>query len=148
MLVTRRITGSPFLSMISFGVNSNFFAVISTTLGLTSARARLLFGATAAGAIPNPAASKVVATILFLIIAVFILLLVLCVSGSVFQHLIHPDGARVLGGHQLHFLEPQIVASGVAVNQSDSQILERPRLVEGHRFLGGRGRGIVETENQ
>ncbi len=34
-LVSRRITGSPFLSVISLGVNSNFFAVISITFGLS-----------------------------------------------------------------------------------------------------------------
>jgi hypothetical protein len=71
-LVTRRITGWPLLSVISFGVNSNFFAVISITLGFKSARAKFVFGGTAANAIPHAAASSVAATILSPNIGVFI----------------------------------------------------------------------------
>src|ERR1700733_15160976 len=114
MLVTRRITGSPFLSVITFGVNSNFFAVISITLGFTSARARSSVGAAAIRAILHATARNIAMTTLFFMKVVSILLLVLCVSGSVFEHLIHSDGARVLGRYQLHFLELQIVASRVA----------------------------------
>src|ERR1700689_4468552 len=94
-LVSRRITGSPFLSVITLGENSNFFAVISITFGL-SARARLPFGGTVGRAIPHAPASSIVLTILFLNIFVFTFLLVLCVVVSVFEHLIHSDCAREL----------------------------------------------------
>src|SRR5271163_5323598 len=93
VLVSRRITGSPFLRVISLGVNSNFFAVISMTFGLTSALATLVFGVTAASAIANPTARNVAATILFLMIIVFIVLFVLSVVASVFEDLIHSDRA-------------------------------------------------------
>jgi hypothetical protein len=43
-------------------------------------------------------------------------LLVLCVSASVFEHLIHSDRARELGRRELHFLDLQIAAVGFAVN--------------------------------
>src|ERR1700722_11296891 len=72
VLVILKITGSPFLIVISFGVNWNFFALITITFGLTAALARLVFGATAASAIPHAAARSVAVTILFLIIVVFI----------------------------------------------------------------------------
>ena len=39
-LLSRRMTGSPFLSVIWLGVNSNFFALISITFGLSLARVR------------------------------------------------------------------------------------------------------------
>src|SRR5271168_4370236 len=92
VLVSRRITGSPFLRMISLGVNSNFFAVISIIFGLTSALATLVFG-TADSAIAHPTARNVAVTILFLVIVVFILLFVLSVVAAVFEDLIHSDCA-------------------------------------------------------
>src|SRR5271156_1917867 len=131
VLVSLKITGSPLLRVISLGVNSNFFAGISITLGFTAALAGLVFGATATSAIPHAAARSVAVTILFLIIVVFIVLLVLCVSASVFEHLIHSDGARVFGRRELHFLDPQVAAVGVTVNPPQSQVLERLLLVEG-----------------
>src|SRR5258708_27039740 len=71
VLVSLKMTDSPFLSVISFGVNWNFLALISITFGLTAALARLVFGATVASAIPHAAASSVTVMILFLIIVVF-----------------------------------------------------------------------------
>src|SRR5208282_2439360 len=73
-LVSRRITGSSFLSVTLLRWNSYFFAVISIHLafGLTAVRARLVFGAIAASAIPHAAAKSIVLTILFLNIVVFI----------------------------------------------------------------------------
>src|SRR3984893_1134114 len=68
VVVSLKITGSPLFSVISLGVNWNFFAVISITFGLTAAPARLVFGATTASAIPHAAARSVAVTILFLII--------------------------------------------------------------------------------
>src|ERR1700691_1476815 len=135
VLVSLKITGSPLLSVISLGVNWNLFAVISITFGLTAALASLVFGATAATAIPHAAARSVAVTILFLIIVGFIVLLVLCVSASVFEHLIHSDRARVFGRRELHFLDPQVAAVGVTVNPPQSQVLERLLLVEGQRLF-------------
>src|ERR1700677_5008741 len=124
VLVSLKITGSPLLSVISLGVNWNLFAVISITFGLTAALASLVFGATAATAIPHAAARSVAVTILFLIIVGFIVLLVLCVSASVFEQLIHSDRARVLGRRELHFLDLQIAAVGFAVDAPQPQVLE------------------------
>src|SRR5579872_4143712 len=135
VLVSLKITGSPFLSVISLGVNWNLFALISITFGLTAALARLVFGATAANVIPHAAAKSVVVTILFLVIVVFIVLLVLCVSASVFEHLVHSDGARVFGRRELHFLDPQVTAVGVTVNPPQPQVLERLLLVERQRLF-------------
>src|SRR5579862_1309481 len=153
VLVRRRMTVSPFLSVISFGVNSNFFAVISITFGLTAALAdsialaRWIFGVTAASAIAHMAPKSIAVTTLFLIIVAFILL-VLAVSASVFEHLIHSDGARVLGRRELNFLDLQIATLGVAVNASDSQVLERLRLVEWRRLFLWRRFRIGECEDQ
>src|ERR1700688_34352 len=100
-LLSLKITGSPFLSVISAGVNSNFFALISTTLGVGSvaafaaccAFAKLIAGGTKASPSSHTPASRIVLTIL-LIIVVFIFLLVLCVVAAVLEHLIHSDCAR------------------------------------------------------
>src|SRR5580704_6238791 len=73
VLVSRRITGSPFLSVIWLGENSYFFALISITSGLTPAWARLVFEATATSAIAHAAERSVAVTILFLNIRVFII---------------------------------------------------------------------------
>src|SRR6201993_4334094 len=148
VLVSLKITGSPFLSVISLGVNWNLFALISITFGLTAALARLVFGATAANVIPHAAAKSVAATILCLNILGFIVLLVVCVSASMFEHLIHPDRTRILGPRELHFLDLQIAAVGLAVNAPQPQVLERLRLVEGHRFLHRRRRRVGESEDQ
>src|ERR1700682_1941647 len=93
VLVNRRITGSPFLRVISLGVNSNFLAVISITFGLTSALATLVFEVTTASAIPHAAARSAIVTVLLLMCILFIFLLVLCVVAAVFEHLVHSDGA-------------------------------------------------------
>src|SRR5208283_353830 len=147
LVVRRRITGSPFLSVISLGVNSNFLAVISITLGLSLARDRLVIAGTPTSPISHTPASRIVLTIL-LIVDVFILLLVLSVGAAVFEHLIHSDRARELGRCEFDFLDLQIVAIGVAVDPADSQVLERVRLVERHRMFLGRGRRIGESEDQ
>src|SRR5579862_308803 len=147
LLVRRRITGSPFLIVISLGENSNFLAVISITLGL-SARATLAFGATVASAIPSAPAASIVLTILFLNIVVFIFLLVLCVVVSMFEHLIHSDRAREFRRRERDFLDLQIVAVRVAVDAPDSQVLEGSRFVEGRQLFHGTGRGIREREDQ
>src|SRR5271163_2740806 len=146
-VVRRRITGSPFLSVISFGVNSNFFAVISITFGLSLAWIRLVIAGTPTSPISHTPASRIVLTIL-LIVVFFILLLVFSVCAAVFEHLIHSNRAGELGRCELDFLELQIVAVRVAVYTADSQVLERVRLVERQRMLLGRGRRIGESENQ
>src|SRR5215470_11852309 len=71
LLVSRRITGSPFLRVISLGVKSNFFAVISITFGLSLAWTGLVFGKATARAIPHAAANVIVVAILFLNSVVF-----------------------------------------------------------------------------
>src|SRR5271154_2262984 len=134
LVVRRRITGSPFLSVISFGVNSNFFAVISITFGLSLARVRLVIAGTPTSPISHTPASRIVLMIL-LIVVVFIFLLVLCVIGSVLEQLVHSDRAREFGRRQLHFLDLQIVAVGIAVDPSQPQVLERLRPVEGQRLF-------------
>src|ERR1700735_1384249 len=118
VVVRRRITGSPFLSVISLGVNSNFFAVISITLGLSLARVRLVSAGTPTSRIAHTPASRIVLMIL-LIAVFFILLLVLSVCAAVFEHLIHSDSARELSRCELDFLELQIVAVRGAVYPSD-----------------------------
>src|ERR1700735_428659 len=133
-LVSRRITGSPFLSVISLGVNSNFFAVMSITFGLSLAPVRLIIDGTPTSPISHTPARRMMLTIL-LIAVVFTFLLVLCVVVSVFEHLIHSDRARELCRRELDFFDLQIVALGIAVNAPDSEVLERLRLVEGQRFL-------------
>src|SRR5258708_18403510 len=73
-LVSLRIVGSPFLSVIWLGENSNFFALISITLGVGSvaafaafcARARLTAGGTNASPISHMPASKIVLTMLLM----------------------------------------------------------------------------------
>src|ERR1700693_2798034 len=87
LLVSGRITGSPFLSVISLGENSNFFAVISITFGLSLARLRLITAGTPASPNSHTPARRMMLTIL-LIAVVFIFLLVLCVVVSMFEHLI------------------------------------------------------------
>src|SRR5713101_6743495 len=102
-LVSLKITGSPFLSVISLGENSNFFALISTTLGVGSvaafaaccARAKLIAGGTKASPSSHTPASRIVLvsvlTILLIVVVFIFFLLVLCVSASVLEHLIHSD---------------------------------------------------------
>src|SRR6202046_2105918 len=85
VVVRRRITGSPFLSVISLGVNSNFFAVISITLGLSLARGGLVSGGAPTRPVSATPASRIVLMIL-LIAVFFILLLVLSVCAAVFEH--------------------------------------------------------------
>src|ERR1700683_412113 len=131
LVVRRRITGSPFLSVISLGVNSNFFAVISITLGLSLARVRLVSAGTPTSPISHTPASRIVRTIL-LIAVFFIFLLVLSVCAAVFEHLIHSNRAREIGACELDFLELQIVAVRGAVHTAASQVLDRVRVVETH----------------
>src|SRR5271163_1707036 len=145
LVVRRRITGSPFLSVISFGVNSNFFAVISITFGLSLARDRLVIAGTPTSPTSHTPASRIVLMIL-LIVVFFIFLLVFSVCAAVFEHLIHSDGARELGRRELDFLDLQIAALGVAVNAPDAQVLERLRLVERQRLLR-RHRWVRERED-
>src|SRR5271166_640839 len=147
VLLSRRITGSPFLSVISLGENSNFFAVISITFGLSLAWMRLTIGATPMSPISHTPARRMMLTILSMVV-VFIFLLVLCVVASMFEHLIHSDSAREFGRRELHFLDLQIAAVGVAVDAPDSQVLERLRLVERRRLFRWRRCGIGEREDQ
>src|SRR3984957_6303771 len=129
-LLSRKMTGSPFLSVIWLGENSNFFALISITFGLSLARVRLITAGTPTSPISHTPASRMMPTIL-LIVVFFIFLLVLCVVASMFEHLIHSDRARVFGGRELDFLDLQIAAVGLTVDAPDSQVLERLSLVEG-----------------
>src|SRR5215469_2327460 len=148
LLVSRRITGSPFLRVISLGVNSNFFAEIWITFGLSLAWTRLVFGKVTARVIAHAAANVIAVAILLLNSAVFIFLFVLCIVAPMFQHLIHSDRARELGRRQLDFLELQIAAAGVAVDPPDSEVFERSRLVEGQRLFLRRRRRVGEGEDQ
>src|SRR5271156_571220 len=111
-LVSRRITGSPFLRVISLGVNSNFFAVISITFGLSFARASLVFGATTASAIPKAPASSIVLTILFLNIVAFI---VGCVSGFELGLVARTGGGRSTGSSRC-----QLIIQAVQARRRDS----------------------------
>src|SRR6202035_4397417 len=153
-LVSRRITGSPFLSVIVLGEKANFFALISITFGSTAAFAascactRLPWGVRAASPIPNAAAEIIVLTIRFLIMVVFIFLLVLCVIAAVFEHLIHSDGAGVLGRRELYFLAVQIAAIGIAVDPPPAHVFARSRLVEGRRLFLRGDRRVGEGEDQ
>src|SRR5260370_37682953 len=154
-VVSGEITGSPSLTVISLGVNSNFFALISITLGLDStaafaascALARLIAGGTIASPISHTPARRIVLTIL-LNIFVFIFLLVFCVAVSMFEHLIHSDRARKFGHREFHFLDLQVAAVRIAVDAPEPEVLERLRLVEGHRFFYRRYRGVGEREDK
>src|SRR5260370_20797707 len=140
------MTGSSCLGFIGPGENLNFCPLISITFGLSLARVRLITAGTPTSPISHTPASRMIPTIL-LIVVFFIFLLVLCVSVSVFEHLIHSDRARVFGGRELDFLDLQIAAIRIAVDPPDAQVLERLSLVEGRRLLRGRRRGIREGED-
>src|SRR5260370_22323834 len=65
-----------------------------------------------------------------------------------FDDLIHSDRDRELGPRELHFLDLQVAAVRIAVDAPEAEVLERLRLVEGHRFFYRRYRWVGEREDK
>src|SRR5271169_5130591 len=65
-----------------------------------------------------------------------------------FEHLIHSDRARVLVHREFDVLQTQVPAAALAVNEAETEVLKRLRLVEGHRFARARSRRIRERKDK